>query len=218
MAAGPVTKLTAAQTLWLTAFDERYAERVVSWVCDSREAYWLAPRTTPPLTAEKVRAWGQPGRNPFMLVEAEDLEPLAYGEVNELRRKQNEYWLGHLIVDPRQRGRRLGRRLTELLLDQAFNNYGARRVSLVVFPGNAAAIATYRSAGMRADGYETHCFGPDRRSERLLRFVATRSWRQKKRHGSGLTRAGVIVRGAGKTREVPRRGKQTRVSCCSNRG
>ena len=218
MAAEPVTKPTAAQTLRLTAFDERYAERVVSWVRDSREAYWLAPRTTPPLTADKVRAWGQPGRNPFMLVEPADLEPLAYGELNELRRRQNEYWLGHLIVDPRQRGRGLGRQLTELLLHQAFHTYNARRVSLVVFPDNLAAIAAYRSAGMRADGHETHCFGPDRRPERLLRFVATRSWRQKRRHGSGLTRAGVIVRGAGKTREAPRRGKRTRVSCCSNRG
>jgi RimJ/RimL family protein N-acetyltransferase len=200
MAAGPVIKLTAAQALRLTAFDERYAERVVSWVRDSREAYWLAPRTTPPLTGDKVRAWAQPGRNPFMLAGPEELEPLAYGELNELRRKQNEYWLGHLIVDPQQRGHGLGRRLTELLLDQAFHNYGARRVSLVVFPDNLAAIATYRSAGMRADGYETHCFGQHWRPERLLRFVATRSWRQKRRHGSGLTRAGVIVHGGGKTR------------------
>lgn len=174
MAVIPVTKPTAAPTLRLTPFDQRYAELVVAWVRDPQEGFWLAPRTAPPLTADKVRAWTQPGRNPFMLVEGDAPEPLAYGEANALRHTRNEYWLGHLIVDPHYRGRGLGRRLTELLLRQAFHVYRARRVSLVVFRQNAPAVATYRSTGMRADGYETHRFGPSRRPERLLRFVANR--------------------------------------------
>ena len=172
MAATPVAKLTTRQTLRLAAFDERHAARVVSWVQSALETRWLAPRTTPPLTVEKVRAWSQPGRNPFMLVERGNPEPLAYGELNELRRKYSEYWLGHLIVDPQQRGRGLGRQLTELLLQRAFHILAARRVSLVVFPENMAAIATYRSAGMREDGYESHYFAAYKRRERLLRFVA----------------------------------------------
>lgn len=173
MAATLVTKPTAKQTLRLTAFDERYAPQVVSWVRGALEAYWLAPRTPPPLTVDKVRAWSRPGRNPFMLVESDDPEPVAYGELNELRRRQNEYWLGHLIVNPRQRGRGLGRYLTEMLLYRAFHVHNARRVSLVVFPDNAAAIATYRWVGMREDGYETHYFAASGRRERLLRFAAT---------------------------------------------
>jgi RimJ/RimL family protein N-acetyltransferase len=173
MAATPVAKPTAAQTLRLIAFDDRCAARVVSWVRGALEAYWLAPRTRPPLTADKVRAWSQPGRNPLMLVELDELAPVAYGELNELRRRQNEYWLGHLIVAPRQRKRGLGRQLTKMLLERAFRSHHARRVSLVVFPANVAAIATYRSVGMHEDGYETHYFAASGRHERLLRFVAS---------------------------------------------
>lgn len=173
MAAEPVIKPICTQALRLTAFDDRYAERVVSWVRGSQEAHWLAPRTPPPLTGDKVRAWARPGRGPFMLVTRDDPEPLAYGELNVLPRKRREYWLGHLIVDPRQRGRGLGRQLTEMLLYRAFHVQDARLVSLVVFPENLAAIASYRSAGMRADGYETHNFAPRNRRERLLRFIAT---------------------------------------------
>ena len=36
-----------------------------------------------------------------------------------------------------------------------------------------AAIATYRSSGMREDGYEVHSFAPYQRREQLLRLVAT---------------------------------------------
>jgi RimJ/RimL family protein N-acetyltransferase len=177
MAATLVTKPTAGQTLRLTAFDDRHAARVVSWIRCPLEAYWLAPRTPPPLTTDKVRAWSKPGRNPFMLVELDTPEPVAYGELNELRRKQNEYWLGHVIVDPRRRGRGLGRQLTELLLHRAFHVCKAQRVSLVVFPDNLAAIATYRSAGMREDGHEVHYFAAYERRARLLRFAMTGSQR-----------------------------------------
>ncbi|MFQ5806432.1 MAG: GNAT family N-acetyltransferase [Phycisphaerae bacterium] len=174
MAAEPITTPNRVQTLRLAPFDARYAERVVSWVCGAREAYWLAPRTKPPLTADKVRAWASPGRNPLMLVAPGQSGPLAYGELNVLNEKRRDYWLGHLIVDPRQRGRGLGRRLTELLLLRAFRRHGARHVSLVVFPENEPAVACYRAAGMHDDGYETHYFASYRRRERLLRLAATR--------------------------------------------
>jgi RimJ/RimL family protein N-acetyltransferase len=175
MAVGPVIKPSRIDTSRLMPFDARCAERVVSWVRDARETYWLAPRTEPPLTTEKVRAWAGPGRDPLMLVTSEQPEPLAYGELNILNEKRREYWLGHLVVDPRRRGQGVGRRLTELLLRRAFHLREAQRVSLVVFPENAAAIACYRAAGMYEDGFETHHFAAYRRRERLLRLVAARA-------------------------------------------
>jgi RimJ/RimL family protein N-acetyltransferase len=173
MAAEPILKASLTRTLRLRAFDPVYAERVLSWVRDAREAYWLAPRTEPPLTADKVRAWVGPGRNPLMLVSPGQPEPLAYGELNLLNEKRRQYWLGHLIVDRQQRGCGLGRRLTELLLHRAFRFHAARRVSLVVFPENKRAVACYQAAGMHKDGFETHYFLPYRCRERLLRLVAT---------------------------------------------
>ena len=174
MAAEPITSPRRVSTLRLTPFEARYADRVLSWVRGPREAYWLAPRTKPPLTVEKLRAWARPGRTPLMLVPPGQPEPLAYGELNVLNEQRRDYWLGHLIVDPRQRRHGLGRRLTELLLHRAFDRLAARRVSLVVFPENVAAVACYRAAGMCDDGCETHYFAIYRRRERLVRLVATR--------------------------------------------
>ena len=159
--------------LRLTAFDEDYAAMVASWARGSVETYWLAPRTAPPLTGQKVRAWAGAGHCPLVLVNPQNPVPLAYGELNILRNKQHEYWLGHLIVDPWHRGRGLGRLLTRMLLLRAFRGQNARQVSLVVFPDNFAAIASYHSAGMCEDGYEVHKFEAYDKSERLLRFIAT---------------------------------------------
>ena len=173
MALEPVAKQRREGALRLTSFDTRYAGRVVSWVRDAEEAYWLAPRTTPPLTAEKVRGWSGSGREPLMLIDWPDPVPLGYGELNILQRKNRTFWLGHLIIDPARRGQGLGRLLTQLLLQRAFYVYEARRVTLVVFPGNVAGVAAYRSAGMVEDGFEIHSFPAYRTRVELLRFRAT---------------------------------------------
>jgi RimJ/RimL family protein N-acetyltransferase len=175
MAVVPTRERIRPEAARLAPFDDRFAQHVLSWVGTPREEYWLAPRTRPPLTISKLLAWSGAGHRPMMLVTPEYPEPLAYGEVNVLNEKRREYWLGHLIVDRQRRGSGLGRRLTELLLLHAFGELGARRVSLVVFPENAAAVACYRSAGMHADGHEIHSFAAYRRRERLLRMVATRA-------------------------------------------
>ena len=174
MAAEPLTRTGHVDALRLVPFDPRSAGHVLSWVRGARDTYWLAPRTRPPLTAEKLLAWSGQGHNPFALVDSRSPGPLGYGEVNLLNEKRREYWLGHLIVEPQRRGQGLGRRLTELLLRHAFERLAARRVSLVVFPDNVAAVGCYRAAGMQDDGYETHLFAAYRRRVRLLRMIAMR--------------------------------------------
>ena len=194
MAAEPITKPGRVRAPQLQAFEPRYADLVVSWVCGAREAYWLAPRTKPPLTAAKVLAWAGAGRTPLMLVSPEHPRPLAYGEVNVLNHGRCEYWLGHVIVDPRKRGRGLGRRLTEQLLLRAFRRYGARCVSLVVFPENETALACYRTAGMQEDGFETHYFPSYRRHERLRRLIARSAPHWPEARGSDAAEARLRLR------------------------
>ena len=92
-----------------------------------------------------------------------------------LRTDERHFWLGHLIVDPRQRGRGLGTHLTRLLLERAFNQQGARRVTLVVFPENHRALACYRAAGLREAGAEIHYFPPCDRRVRLLKMDIVRA-------------------------------------------
>jgi RimJ/RimL family protein N-acetyltransferase len=97
---------------------------------------------------------------------------VGYGEINALDVRARRYWLGHLIVDPEQRGRGLGTALTRLLLVRAFRELRAREVTLVVFPENATAIASYRAAGMFADGEEIHDFASYGLRARMLRMAA----------------------------------------------
>lgn len=159
----------------LERFDPRHAELVASWVRSEREAYWLAPHTPPPITAERVLGWSVEGRHALQLMEGGTPVPVAYGELNVLNAAAREYWLGHLIVDPDRRGRGLGVRLVELLIERGFRRLGARRISLVVFTDNVVAQRSYRSAGMRDEGYEVHRFPAYGTSERLLR-MAIEDW------------------------------------------
>lgn len=160
------------QAVRLEPFDPADAARVAAWVGSPQEAYMLAPRTVPPITPERVRGWAAPGVEAFALILNDGDQMIGYGELNVLNEKHREFWLGHLIVAPPQRGRGHGRRLTRLLLERAFELRGARRVSLVVFPENVAAIASYRAAGMYADGVEHHDLPPYHCRARLSRMAA----------------------------------------------
>ncbi|MEW6249512.1 MAG: GNAT family N-acetyltransferase [Planctomycetota bacterium] len=178
MAVHPSRHVANASACRLAPFDPRWAEHVVAWVRTPLEAYWLAPKTPPPLTAERLVSWRGADQQPFMLLAPGSPGPVAYGELNRLSGTRREYWLGHLIVDPNQRGRGLGVQLTRLLLAEAFDHRGARRVTLVVFPENQVALRCYRAAGMCEDGCEWHYFPAYDRRESLVRLTATRTfWR-----------------------------------------
>ena len=172
MAAVPQPRAPEEPQTRLAPFDASHADRVLRWVATPREMYWLAPNTRPPLTARDITGWRKPGHQPFLLLDATNGTPVGYGELNELTGVPGNYWLGHLLVDPEQRGRGFGIALTRRLLERAFVHAGATRVTLVVFPENAAAVRCYERAGMRRDGYEAHHFEIYNRREQLLRMAA----------------------------------------------
>lgn len=169
MALAPKTQPTSSPAYRLEPLDPVLAPLIASWCSEGIEALWLAPRTPPPITADKVLGWKEEGRTPLVMVAADDT-PVGYGELNVLRHRRREFWLGHLLVDPSLRGRGLGTTLTRLLVEKSFRELGARRVSLVVFPENHAAIAAYKAAGMHFDGYETHHFAAYARRFELIRM------------------------------------------------
>lgn len=171
MAIAPLDSVALEQRLRLRPFDARYAPRIAGWVSDETELFQLAPRTPPPLTAMKVLGWKRPGRRAYVVTASEEAAPVGYGEVNLLDQRRREFWLGHLVVDPGQRGRGIGTAMVRLLIEEAIRTMGARRVSLVVFPANASAIRCYRAAGMRDVCHEYHVFLSRRRQAMLLRMA-----------------------------------------------
>lgn len=164
---------TAQQTrLRLVRFEPAQAPRVASWVRSDDELFWLAPGTQPPITAEKVLNWTRRSGNAYAFTHRGSA-PVGYGELNPLRRDPRDLWIGHVIIDPARRGQGLGRALTDALIHRAFKIEGAHRLTLVVFPENAAAVQCYRSAGFRLRGTEHQVFGPRRLRYSLLRFELT---------------------------------------------
>ncbi len=154
----------------LEPFDPLHASTVVSWVNDELEQLWLTPRTVGKLTADVVLGWANGNGSAFSLVSGGDSVPRAYGELNPVRFQSDHLWLGHLIVDPCCRGTGLGTRLTELLVRRAIEQLHARRLSLVVFPDNARAIACYEKCGFRFVRNEYQRFPGMEATTRLLRY------------------------------------------------
>jgi ribosomal protein S18 acetylase RimI-like enzyme len=155
--------------LELRAFAAQHAPVVASWVRDAAELQWLAPATTFPLTAEKVLGWTSLRGQAYVLSPIQGEAVLAYGELNPLAAEPRDLWLGHLVVDPRQRGKGLGGRLLAALLEHGIM-HGARRLVLVVFPENIPAIRCYIRAGFRLKGPEEHRHAVTGARYSLLRF------------------------------------------------
>jgi len=155
---------------YLTAFDDIYAARVASWVRSWEELIWLAPATPPPLSAEKIMAWGRDRPDRYLYWSGDDDGPCAYAELNIMAEFQRQRWVGHFLVDPAVRGRGLGVAFMHALLDRAFAEYAAEAVSLVVFPGNMSAIRCYQKAGFVELGTERKFFESTRQSHDFLRM------------------------------------------------
>ncbi len=154
----------------LSLFDPIHAPLIVSWVRSERELTWLAPGTAPPLTLEKVTAWGSTSDRRFLFWRGELVQPVAYAELNNMPERSNQMWIGHFLVDPVHRGRRVGTRFAQALLGYAFQRFGAQEVLLVVFPGNVGAIRCYQHAGMNPLGYERKHFVATDREHVFLRM------------------------------------------------
>lgn len=155
----------------LTFFDPGHAAEIARWVSSDEQLRWVAPSTSWPLTAAKVAAWNKPGGHAFVLIREDDAQPVGYGELNPMRAEPDHVWLGHVIVRPNQRGRGTGQTLVRTLLERAFDRLFARRASLIVFPGNKAAIECYQRVGFVVRGEEYHRFGPDGPKHKFLRLT-----------------------------------------------
>jgi RimJ/RimL family protein N-acetyltransferase len=171
MAVRPLENLVRSPSYRLTPLARAQADEIAGWPRSNGEAFWLAPRTPPPITGQKILNWACPGRQQLVLCDVGPQTAIAYGELNVLNAETSEYWIGHLIVNPLYRGQGVGTALTRLLVQRAFTMFAARRVTLVVFPENKAAVRCYEQVGFRREGYETHYFPVYMRKARLARMA-----------------------------------------------
>lgn len=96
--------------------------------------------------------------------------PCGYGELNPMKGDPSHQWIGHVVVDIERRRTGLGKRLTEMLTRVAFDELGAKKISLVVFPENKAAIDCYLQAGYSVMAEEFQRFDKNSSPQRLIRL------------------------------------------------
>ncbi len=191
----------------LRPFDPTLAATVVSWVPTDQDLLWLAPRTDPPLTPQKVLDWRGERNTMYLLYGDDSSAPCGYGEVNRIKSSSEQLWLGHIIVDPEVRGRGIGLRFVNLLLGQAFGVPDIQSVSLVVFPDNLSAVGCYLKAGFNCTRVEYHRFRPNRKRRMLRMDVLRGDWLKSRAADLARPTAGRSASSSEDARSRDRRGQ-----------
>ena len=123
---------------------------VLSWCTDEDTCYkWTAGILGDyPITPEQFRWTGDLMR----FTALEDTRVAGFFTMRNPRESQDELRFGFVIVDPRLRGKGVGKAMLQLGLEYAFRIYKAKTVSLGVFEDNIRAYRCYRAAGFRETG------------------------------------------------------------------
>jgi phosphinothricin acetyltransferase len=114
----------------------------------------VATLETEERTVEERRAWleARDGRHPVLVAETDDaLVGWASLNVFNPRRAYDHVADFSIYVDRGWRGRGVGRRLLDALVDRA-RALGYHKLVLSAFPWNAAGMAAYQRAGFREVG------------------------------------------------------------------
>ncbi len=131
----------------LRRFEARDAPSVVGWIESVAEAARWASIDTLPTNRLLARWHAADDVVPFVWLEREPAEPVAYGEIWE-DRDEDEAELARIVVAPAMRGQGIGRRFVRALASEA-RSRGFAEIWLRVVPENAPAIAAYEAAGFR---------------------------------------------------------------------
>lgn len=141
----------------LRELEEGDAEQVVAWRNRSDVESQLFAAAPPSL--ESHRRWferyrvGNDRREFIIVAEERPVGTVCLADIDRVHRRA-EY--GILLGDPSVRGRGIGHRASELVLEHAFTTLGLERIYLSVFADNAAAIRLYERLGFQHEGLLRH--------------------------------------------------------------
>lgn len=163
----------------LRLFNKGDEKVITSWVNDAREFYmWTAGRMGDfPITEKKLlnaisaREYDK-NYYPFVAIEENDL--IGFFTMRIPGEDNKKVSFGYVIVNPRKRGLGFGRKMIELGLKFAFEDYGANDVSLHVFDVNTRAYKCYKSTGFIETGVKEN-FKINDYSWNNLEMIKTRS-------------------------------------------
>ena len=141
--------------LRLVEFQPGHFEQLINWIPDEDFLLlWGGPLYRWPLTVEQLqRHLAADDVTPLLLLDGEQ----AVGFCELIRESSAQYRLCRVLIgSPSSRGRGLGKRLLELVLDYARREFSASRFSLHVFADNHAAIRCYQAFQFREVSRDQH--------------------------------------------------------------
>lgn len=134
----------------LEPFEKKDFAQLISWI-DSEESLvqFAGPVFTFPLTHDQLADHvADPNRKSFKVVYKKDNRTIGHAEIY-LKFAHTARLCRILIGDPEFRGQGLGKKLVEILLEKAYDEFGANTVELNVYEDNTAAIKCYEKAGFK---------------------------------------------------------------------
>ena len=140
--------------LELRRFDEGDIDQLCAVITDPRlHLEWTGPEYTYPLDARQLqetlaKTRGQrPSFKAYKAVLPGTGETVGHVQLMDIDYAKATCVLGKVLIFPPYRGRGLGKALVRMAVNEAFVSLGLRKMTLLVFDFNEAAIATYRSLG-----------------------------------------------------------------------
>jgi ribosomal protein S18 acetylase RimI-like enzyme len=130
---------------------DRDLDELMTWFRGSDEVdIWAGPRFRFPFTGATFRKDCHWGRMPGFRLNTPAGEFAAFGQMYQRYGRIN---LARLVVNPRLRGRGVGKRLVGMLVEMGPRLFPADEFSLFVYRHNAAALGCYRSMGFVVRDY-----------------------------------------------------------------
>ncbi|MCO4293182.1 GNAT family N-acetyltransferase [Solitalea sp. MAHUQ-68] len=132
----------------LKVFTDNDFDQLKSWITDAEILFQFAgSEFTFPISKDQLIKYSvkNPDRK-FYMGYLDNGVAYAFGEI--IPQENNSYRLGRLLVgNPNERGKGLGSRFVNELVDECKHCYNASGIDLYVWEGNKAAIKCYQKVG-----------------------------------------------------------------------
>lgn len=134
------------------------AEVITSWIKDEISMYkWSADRIQKfPIKAEDLNDCYIPliNNNRFFPLTLEENDiPIGHLIIRYPKQDDNTIArLGFVIIEPKLRGRGIGKKMLQLAVEYAKNNLNAKKITLGVFANNESAKYCYEAVGFKPTG------------------------------------------------------------------
>lgn len=155
-----IISLEKGKMIRLEKFGKEFYADLISWIDSEKTLMQFAgPEFNFPLTNEQLdKSLSDKNRYAFRVVNTNTNRSIGYAEIYLT---ENLVYFGRILIgDRKQRGKQIGQRILNLLLDFTFSNLNRTKVELNVFDWNLQAIKCYEKVGF--------VINQDRKVERII--------------------------------------------------